>query len=60
MPTWESVAGRTYFQGRTTDLAFPASVEPVASNIPSQEGVTSYTNRLTGGANFDLFQIGVE
>ena len=58
--TWESVVGRTYFLERTTNLASPASFQPLARNIPGQQGTTSYTNRLTAGSNFNFYRIGVE
>lgn len=60
MPIWESVAGRTCFQVRTANFAFPASLEPIANDIRSQHGVTSCTNRLTAWASLGFYQIGVE
>lgn len=58
--TWESVTERTDFLERTTNLAFSASFQPVAGNIPGQQGTTSYTNRLIGGSTLDFYRIGVE
>jgi hypothetical protein len=58
--TWESVQGRSYFLGHSTNLASPASFHPVAANIPGQAGTTTYTHTNAAGAGFYFYRVGVE
>ena len=60
MVTWESVPGRNYSIEGSADPTSPASFHPLATNIPSLSGTTTYTHANAVGAKFSFYRVGVE
>jgi hypothetical protein len=58
--TWESAAGRSYSLESGTDLAAPASFQPVAMNIPGQPGTTTFTHLNAAGAGPRFYRVRVQ
>jgi hypothetical protein len=57
---WESVAGRTYFLERSTDLGAQPQFQILASHIAGQPGTTSYTDTNAVGRGPFFYRVGVE
>jgi hypothetical protein len=59
--TWESVAGVSYFIERATDLAGPPPVfSPVATSIPGQAGMTTFTDTTAAGTGPFFYRVCVQ
>jgi hypothetical protein len=57
--TWQSVAGVNYFVERSTNLAVPGTLTPIATNIPGQAGTTTYTDTNAVGPGPFFYRVGV-
>ncbi len=56
--TWQSVAGISYFLGRSTNLASPFAL--LATNIIGQGGTTTYADTNATGAGRFFYRVGVK
>ena len=57
--TWQSVAGVNYFLECSTNLAATPCFTCVATNIPGQPGMTSYTDTNAPVASPLFYRVGV-
>jgi hypothetical protein len=58
--SWQSVAGVHYFVERGTDLTKPGpAFVPLATNIPGQDGITTYYDTTIEGAGGFFYRVGV-
>jgi hypothetical protein len=58
--SWQSVAGRTYFVERSTNLAAQPAFVTMQSNIAGLSGVTSYTDTNAIGAGPFFYRVGLQ
>jgi len=56
---WTSVANRSYFLERATNLAAPMQFAPLATNLPGQPGTTRYTDTNAIGTGPFFYRVGV-
>ena len=56
---WTSVANRSYFLERATNLATPTLFTPLATNIPGQIGTTIYADTNAVGSGLFFYRVGV-
>jgi hypothetical protein len=56
---WLSVTNRNYFLQRTTNLALQASFLAVATNVPGQVGITTFTDTNAAGGGPFFYRVGV-
>jgi hypothetical protein len=57
--TWHSVAGVSYFLERSTNLGPSTLFTPLATDIPGQPGMTSYTDTTATNAGPYFYRVGV-
>jgi hypothetical protein len=57
---WHSVTSRNYFLERATNLALPNPFLPVATSIPGQTGITSFTDTNAPGMGPFFYRVGVK
>jgi hypothetical protein len=57
--TWTSVANRSYFLERATNLATPMRFTTLATNIPGQEAATTFIDTNAIGAGPFFYRVGV-
>ncbi|EEF62715.1 hypothetical protein Cflav_PD5350 [Pedosphaera parvula Ellin514] len=58
--TWTSVANRSYFVQRATDLNTPTSFSVIQANIPGLPGTTSYTDATAPASGPVYYRVGVQ
>ena len=56
---WTSVANRSYFLERATNLAAPMLFTPLATSIPGQTGTTIYADTNAIGSGPFFYRVGV-
>jgi hypothetical protein len=56
---WQTVAGVQYFLERSTNLRASAPFTPLATGIPGQTGMTSYTDTNAPVASPLFYRVGV-
>jgi hypothetical protein len=57
---WQSVATRTYFLMRATNLGDPSPFLTVATNIAGQSGTTTYPDTSVTGVGLCFYRVGVQ
>jgi hypothetical protein len=57
--TWQSVAGVSYFLGRSTDLSATPAFSLLATNLLGQPGMTSYIDTNAAAAPQFFYRVGV-
>ena len=58
--TWQSVATRTYFLERATNLASPSPFLTLTTNIAGQSGTTTYTDTSAASTSPCFYRVGVQ
>jgi hypothetical protein len=58
--TWRSVATRSYFLQRATNLSGVAPLSTIATSIPGQAGTTTYTDSTAVGGGRFFYRVGVQ
>ncbi len=58
--TWESVATRSYFLERGTNLAGVPALLTLATNLPGQAGTTTFTDTTATNGGLFFYRIGVQ
>jgi hypothetical protein len=55
---WQGVAGVNYFLERSTNLSSPI-FESLATSLPGQAGITTFTHTNSAGAPANFYRVGV-
>jgi len=58
--TWQSVAGVSYFLECSTNLAASSAFTRVATNLPGQPDLSTYTHANAAGAGTLFYRVGVD
>jgi hypothetical protein len=58
--TWQSVAGVSYFLECSTNLAVSSAFTRVATNLPGQPDISTYTHANAAGAGTLFYRVGVD
>lgn len=57
---WKSVAGRSYFVQRATNLAVQPAFQTIATNVLGLSGTTTLTDRQPGSSGSLFYRVGVQ
>jgi hypothetical protein len=58
--SWQSVASRSYFVQRATNLATPPAFLTLQSNLAGNSGVTTYVDTNASGGGPFFYRVGVQ